>query len=124
LYQKLFGLQFDTYQGAMPILRVGSGREFLALAQVPPLAGRIHHASLTIEDFDVDRIFSIHEGYGLTEPGEARSANGPLQTYMTMWGPDRGGVLGGTPELYFTNPDGILLQLQDMSYCGGGGYLG
>jgi len=38
--------------------------------------------------------------------------------------PDWGRVLGDTPELYFTNPDGILLQLQDMSYCGGDGYLG
>ncbi len=123
-YQDLFGLPIDTYQGAMPILRVGSGNEFLALAEVPPLAGRIHHASLNIEDFDVDRIFSLLEGYGLTVLGEAGGANGPLQTYVTMRGPDRGGAPGGTPELYFTDPDGILLQLQDMSYCGGGGYLG
>ena len=27
-------------------------------------------------------------------------------------------------ELYFTDPDGILMQLQDISYCGGGGYFG
>ena len=31
---------------------------------------------------------------------------------------------GGTPELYFTDPDGILIQLQDVSYWGGSGYLG
>jgi len=123
-YQSLFGLPIDTYQGAMPILRVGSGREFLAAAQVPPLAGRIHHASLNIDNFDVDRIFSLLEGYGLTVLGEAGSATGPLQTYVAMRGPERGGAQGGTPELYFTDPDGILLQLQDMSYCGGGGYFG
>lgn len=123
-YQNLFGLPIDTYQGGMPILRVGSGREFLALAQVPPLAGRIHHASLNVDDFDVDRIFSLLEGYGLTVLGEAGGANGPLQTYVTMRGADRGGAPEGTAELYFTDPDGILLQLQDASYCGGNGYLG
>jgi len=26
--------------------------------------------------------------------------------------------------LYFTDPDGLLIQLQDVSYCGGGGFLG
>jgi catechol 2,3-dioxygenase-like lactoylglutathione lyase family enzyme len=123
-YQNLFGLPIDTYQGAMPVLRVGSGREFLALAQVPPLSGRIHHASLNVDDFDVDRIFSLLEDYGLTVLGEAGGANGPLQSYVTMRGPDRGGATEGTPELYFTDPDGILLQLQDASYCGGNGYLG
>ena len=123
-YQNLFGMPIDTYQGAMPVLRVGSGREFLALAEVPPLAGRIHHASLNIDDFDVDRIFSVLENYGLEILGEGGSASGPLQAYVTMRGPDRGGAPGGTPEVYFTDPDGILLQLQDSRYCGGAGYYG
>ena len=88
------------------------------------MAGQIHHASLSVEDFDVDRIFSVLEGYGLTVLGEAGGAGGPLQAYLTMRGPDRGGAPEGTPELYFTDPDGILLQLQDPTYCGGNGYLG
>jgi len=37
---------------------------------------------------------------------------------------DRGGAPGGTPELYFTDPEGLLMQLQDTSYCGGSGFLG
>ncbi len=123
-YQEIFGLPIDTYQGGMPILRVGSGREFLALAQVPPLAGRIHHASLNVDDFNVDRLFSVLEDYGLEILGEGGSASGPLQAYVTMRGPDRGGAPNGTPELYFTDPDGILLQLQDQRYCGGAGYFG
>ena len=123
-YQSLFGLTIDTYQGALPVLRVGSGNQFLALAGVPPMAGQIHHASLSVEDFDVDRVFSVLEGYGLTVLGEAGGADGPLQAYVTMRGPDRGGAPEGTPELYFTDPDGILLQLQDPTYCGGNGYLG
>jgi len=32
--------------------------------------------------------------------------------------PDRGGAPGGTPELYFTDPDGLVMKLQDTSYCG------
>ena len=35
-----------------------------------------------------------------------------------------GGAEGGTPELFFTDPDGIVIQLQDASYCGGAGRLG
>jgi hypothetical protein len=37
---------------------------------------------------------------------------------------NRGGAPGGTPELYFTDPDGLLMQLQDATYCGGSGFLG
>ena len=123
-YQSIFGLTIDTYQGSMPILRIGSGREFLALAQVPALSGRIHHASLNIKNFGVDRVFSILEGYGVTILGEAGGATAPLQAYVTMRGPDRGGAEAGTPEVYFTDPDGILIQLQDDRYCGGAGYYG
>lgn len=126
LYQRLFGLPIDTYQGAMPVLRVGRGRQFLALAGAGrgPTGPIIHHASLSVADFDVDRIFGVLEGYGLEVQGEAGRATGPLQAYVTMRGPERGGAEGGTPELYFTDPDGILIQLQDPTYCGGNGYLG
>jgi hypothetical protein len=37
---------------------------------------------------------------------------------------DRGGAAEGTPELYFTDPDGLIIQLQDVRYCGGSGVLG
>lgn len=124
LYQRLFGMEIDTYQGALPVMRIGADKQFLAMPAVPPLAGRIHHASMAVEDFNVERIFGLLEGYGLTVIGEASSASGPLQAYVTMRGADRGGYIEGTPELYFTDPDGILVQLQDTSYCGGNGYLG
>jgi len=123
-YQSLFGMEVDTYQGALPVMRIGSGKQFLAMPAIPPLAGRIHHASLAVADFDVDRILSVLEGYGLTNLGEASSARGPLQAYVTMRRSGRGGAPEGTPELYFTDPDGILIQLQDLSYCGGNGYFG
>jgi hypothetical protein len=37
---------------------------------------------------------------------------------------DRGGSRDGTPELYFTDPDGVLMQIQDVRYRGGAGALG
>ena len=49
---------------------------------------------------------------------------GPLRHYISMRMENRGGAPEGTPELYFTDPDGLLMQLQDTKYCGGGGYLG
>lgn len=124
LYQNLFGLPIDTYQGALPVLRVGDGKQFLALSSQPTRPKQIHHSSLAVEDFNVERLFSVLESYGLTILGEAGGANGPLQAYVTMRGANRGGAIEGTPELYFTDPDGILMQLQDSVYCGGNGYLG
>jgi catechol 2,3-dioxygenase-like lactoylglutathione lyase family enzyme len=125
-YQGLFGMPVDTYQGALPVLRVGSGNQFLALAGAGggPAGSIIHHACFSVDDFDVDRISAVLEGYGVTSRGEGGGADGPLQSYVTMRGPERGGAPGGTPELYFTDPDGILIQLQDARYCGGNGVLG
>ena len=125
-YQGLFGMPVDTYQGALPVLRVGSGNQFLALAGAGggPTGPIIPHASLTVDDFDPDRILAVLEGYGVTPRGDAQGPVGPLTSYVTMRMEDRGGAPGGTPELYFTDPDGILIQLQDARYCGGNGYLG
>ena len=126
LYQRLFGMPVDTYQGALPVLRVGSGNQFLALAGAGggPQGAIIHHACLTVDNFDVDRIIGVLEGYGVMPRGDAQDPVGPLTSYVTMRMPNRGGAPGGTPELYFTDPDGILIQLQDARYCGGNGYLG
>ena len=125
-YQGLFGMPVDTYQGALPVLRVGSGNQFLALAGAArdSEGAIIHHACLTVDDFDPDRILGVLEDYGVTPRGDAQGPVGPLRSYVTMRMENRGGAPGGTPELYFTDPDGILIQLQDASYCGGDGYLG
>jgi hypothetical protein len=44
-----------------------------------------------------------------------------------MRGPENNGGGWGaraTPELYFTDPDNLTMQLQDIRYCGGSGALG
>ena len=53
-----------------------------------------------------------------------RGAAKPLESWISLRKEDRGGAKEGTPELYFTDPDGISIQLQDVKYCGGGGLLG
>ena len=37
----------------------------------------------------------------------------PMRHYISMRMENRGGFKDGTPELYFTDPDGILVQIQD-----------
>ena len=122
-YQALFGFAIRSYQGpTAPTLAIGkvgflmySGRRGLTTAA-------IDHVCFNMAGFDVGRITKALEGYGITPRGTA--APGPLQWYVSMRGAERGGAKDGTPEFYFTDPDGIPIQLQDVSYCGGSGYLG
>jgi len=86
-----------------------------------PRAG-IDHACMSMNDFDPARVTQLLVDYGLKkQEGQGR---GPLVTYISLRMPNRGGAEGGTPELYFTDPDGLAIQLQDVKYCGGGGFLG
>lgn len=126
-YQQLFDLSVQTYQGpGSPVTGVGDGYQFVMYAG--PFPGRenapanIHHGCFNMRDFDVDKVLNILSNLGLKARGE--NTLGPLMHYVSKRMPARGGAEGGTPELYFTDPDGILMQLQDASYCGGGGYLG
>ncbi|HYL35143.1 MAG TPA: VOC family protein [Bryobacteraceae bacterium] len=133
-YQSLFAMPIQAHQGATPLLAVGSGGQFLTIAGggggrgraggAAPMPG-INHASFRMRGFNPDKVMKTLAEYGI-KPREqgARGPAGPLVSYVTMRMPDRGGSPGGTPELYFTDPDGILLQIQDTSYCGGSGALG
>jgi catechol 2,3-dioxygenase-like lactoylglutathione lyase family enzyme len=125
-YQKLFQMPIDTYQGPLPILRVGTGNQSLAFVGAPDRQAPafIDHVCFAVEDFDPDRILATLADYGVTPRADERRRPAPLKSYVTMRMPDRGGAPGGTPELYFTDPDGILLQVQDVRYCCGSGYLG
>ena len=116
-----FGTDIQAYQAASPLMGVGSGVHFLMF-----IGGqaRINHACLNLENFDVDFIQGALEEHGITPRGAGRGGLGPLRHYVTMRMPNRGGAPEGTPELYFTDPDGLSIQLQDVRYCGGGGYLG
>jgi catechol 2,3-dioxygenase-like lactoylglutathione lyase family enzyme len=150
MYLDLFGFKPLAYQAQTPGWQVGSGVHFLmfiggggptrggaAGAAPAPPAGRgggapggggparaagIDHACVAMENFDSAAVTKLLVGYGLKQQeGQART---PLVTYISLRMPNRGGAEGGTPELYFTDPDGLAIQIQDVKYCGGGGLLG
>jgi catechol 2,3-dioxygenase-like lactoylglutathione lyase family enzyme len=134
-YQELFGLSIRAHQGPAPLLAVGSTVQFVMFtsgagaarggpAAAPARPPRIDHVCLNMDGFEPDRVLENLEEYGIKPRGTAQGPAGPLTSYVTMRMENRGGAPGGTPELYFTDPDGILIQLQDVRYCGGGGYLG
>jgi catechol 2,3-dioxygenase-like lactoylglutathione lyase family enzyme len=126
-YRQLFQMPVDTYQGAMPLLRVGSGNQFLAFVGA---GGRrnfhpfIHHVCFAVDAFNPEKVLDALNDFGIKRRGIPRGPVKPLQAYVIMRMPNRGGAPNGTPELYFTDPDGILLQIQDVRYSGGSGNLG
>jgi len=135
-YQETFGLKVQAYQGPNgqgpngPVTGIGDGYQFVmyagggpAGANPNPTPANIHHGCFNMEGFDVEGILAKLTDYGLKARPDGTQATA-LMHYVSLRQPDRGGAEGGTPELYFTDPDGILMQLQDTSYCGGGGYLG
>jgi catechol 2,3-dioxygenase-like lactoylglutathione lyase family enzyme len=130
-YRDVFGFGIRSYQGpTAPTLAVGPGVEFLMFTGggagrggAAPRAS-INHFCMTVDNFDPDQILKTLEGYGI-KPRESQTGPvGPLRHYVSMRMENRGGAKEGTPELYFTDPDGILVQLQDARYCGGSGRLG
>ena len=131
-WQGLFELRIQAYQGpTAPVLGWG-GVEFLMFTA--GAAGRggsgtapraaIDHLCMTLENFSPDTVIKALETYGIKARGDAQGPPGPLVHYISVRREDRGGAKEGTPELYFTDPDGLIIQLQDVSYCGGSGFLG
>jgi catechol 2,3-dioxygenase-like lactoylglutathione lyase family enzyme len=134
-YQDLFGLSIRSYQGpAAPTLAVGPAVQFLmftgggaargAAPATPPRPASINHGCFSVDGFKPDDVVASLERYGIRPREGATGPVGPLRHYVSMRMENRGGAPGGTPELYFTDPDGLLMQVQDATYCGGGGILG
>lgn len=125
-YESFFGIHPQAYQATTPSLGIGDGKQFVMFAGGPfngqPTPANIHHVSYNMDGFVVDEVLGKLEEHGVTPRGDRQL--GPLMHYISLRMPDRGGAEGGTPEVYFTDADGILMQIQDSSYCGGGGYLG
>lgn len=128
-YTRVFGKQYQVYQGPLsPVIGVGDGRQFLMYVGgsepgVPDSPGRIDHTCFSIARFSVPEILSTLSDYGL-RPRQDPADTQPLMHWVSMRMPNRGGAKGGTPEVYFSDPDGISIQLQEQGYCGGSGYLG
>lgn len=135
-YKDVFGTGIRSYQGpTAPTMAIGPTVQFVmftgggapARAGAPPAPPRpasINHVSFNMENFKPDEVIKALESYGIKPRESASGPVGPMRHYISMRMENRGGAKEGTPELYFTDPDGLLIQIQDVSYCGGGGYLG
>jgi catechol 2,3-dioxygenase-like lactoylglutathione lyase family enzyme len=134
-YQDLCGFSIRSYQGpTAPTLAVGPTVEFLMFtgggaparggAPAPPRPATINHACMNMNGFKPDEILKTLESAGIKPREGAQGPVGPMRHYISMRMENRGGAPEGTPELYFSDPDGLLMQLQDTKYCGGSGVLG
>ena len=112
-YQRVLGMPLVTTQGTeadwsaptIPVLGIGSGPQFIAFAR--GATPSINHYCFGMEGFDADRIVNRLAEHGV-EAGVRRRADSDPPS----------------EELTFRDPDGILVQIQDESYCGGSGVLG
>jgi catechol 2,3-dioxygenase-like lactoylglutathione lyase family enzyme len=100
-YQRLFGLAVLTHQDPGVNLRVGSG--FLGLYPARERPTGINHVCFGLNGFDADSALQRLEKAGVA---------------------GRNWLRGDTKELYFNDPDNIVVQLQDSRYRGGVGPLG
>jgi catechol 2,3-dioxygenase-like lactoylglutathione lyase family enzyme len=102
-YQDTLGLPVLTHQD--PGVNLNAGVGFLGIYPAPAgtTTGSIHHFCLGVERFEADAVVKA-----LKERGVAASIR----------------MRGETKELYFTDPDGIRVQLQDAKYIGGTGVQG
>jgi catechol 2,3-dioxygenase-like lactoylglutathione lyase family enzyme len=131
-FTDIFGFSIRSYQGpTAPTLAVGPTVEFLmftgggpARAGAPPRAASINHACMNLDAFEPETVTKALESAGIKPRESAQGPVGPMRHYISMRMENRGGAPAGTPELYFTDPDGLLMQLQDAKYCGGSGVLG
>ena len=131
-YQTVFGLAIRAMQGDGVTLAIGEGTDgivFNAAANNPNAMSGINHACFTIENFDAERVMAILIDNGLVPIETGIPALVKPLTCRVRWrqrANNGGGPTSplGTPEVYFTDPDNIRIQIQDVSYCGGSGRLG
>jgi catechol 2,3-dioxygenase-like lactoylglutathione lyase family enzyme len=101
-YQKLFGMPVLTRQGPGVNLRIGAG--FVGLYPAGDRgAPRIDHICLSVDRFEATNVLPKLQALKIDAEIIRR---------------------GDTEELYFDDPDGISVQIQDTRYRGGVGRLG
>jgi catechol 2,3-dioxygenase-like lactoylglutathione lyase family enzyme len=119
-YQGLFGLPIQHRQSSSTGLRIGSGLQYISMAQGGANSRPgIGHLCMTVDGFNVERVTKTLAGHGVSE-----GSRGPMTRWVRMRAPLTKDAPGDTPEVYFGDPDGLVVQLQDVSYCGGTGPLG
>ena len=124
--QGLFGLGIRSYQGpTAPTLGRRSDRgvpdvhrrwrwRTAGAPPAPPRPASINHVCLSWRTSTPTRLLKTLESFGIKPRERQTGPVGPMRHYISMRMENRGGAKEGTPELYFTDPDGILMQLQDV----------
>ncbi len=101
-YQKVFGLPVKSTQTGGVNLAVGDA--FVGIYQGGANAApQINHFCFGLEDFDAGRVTAALGEQGLQAESRVRD---------------------GVSQVYCNDPDGLRVQLQDVSFCGGIGALG
>jgi glyoxylase I family protein len=117
-YQRVFamplagmqGVEADWQKPVVPMLAIGSGPEFISFSEGAGRMGgrdRIDHFGFGMEGFDAARVVKLLEAHGITSNVRMRADSTPP-----------------VAELKFNDPDNVIVQIQDVSYCGGSGALG
>ena len=130
-YDTVFGLPIRAFQGTGVTLAIGEGTDgivFNPTTNNPNALAGINHACFTIDNFDPNRAMGILIANGIDPIENIPALIKPLtcRVRLRQRANNGGGPTSpsGTPELYFTDPDNIPVQIQDVSYCGGSGRLG
>jgi catechol 2,3-dioxygenase-like lactoylglutathione lyase family enzyme len=113
-YRRVLGMRTQAEQGiesdwTTPIifmLGIGPGPAFISFSP-GQRTGVIDHFCFGVENFDAEQVAEILVEHGLEPNIRMRADSTPP-----------------VPELKFNDPDGIIVQIQDVSYCGGSGVLG
>jgi len=106
------------------VMGLGGGVQFFMFAGGAGRTTGINHVCMSMDNFNPEIVIKNLESYGIKPRGNAQATPGPLVHYINLRMENRGGAKDGTPELYFTDPDGLVIQIQDTKYCGGAGKLG
>ena len=117
-YQRIFamplagmqGVEADWQKPVVPMLAIGSGPQFISFAQGPGRLGgrdRIDHFGFGMDSFNVERVAKMLEAHGIKSTVRMRADSAPP-----------------VAELKFNDSDNTIVQIQDVSYCGGSGALG
>jgi len=102
-YLKLTDMKRLTSRGADHMLRIGSGPQFVALTEGSGPEAFRPHIGFGVQGFNADQVLARLAEHGVTARKTMREA---------------------TAEILVDAPDGVDVQLQDVSYCGGRGLLG
>ncbi len=101
-YRRVFGLGVASRQTGGVNLAVGDA--FVGIYQAGAGAKpQINHFCLGLDQFDAKRTVSTLDAAGVRAESRVRD---------------------GVPQVYCADPDGLRVQLQDVSFCGGLGPLG